>query len=190
MGADSVLIAFNSYAYFYIRYSANADGSNMTSTPQANTKYMGTCSSTSATAPTNASAYSWSLIKGEDGEQGIKGEDGANGESSYLHVKYSNDGRTFTPNNGEDLGSWIGTYVDNNPMDSSVFSDYNWSKFVGEDGQDGQDGASAKFVIMNGKIGHVEVGRHKTKVVRYKLCHSRNVYILLEIFIFFVSVLM
>lgn len=140
-----------SNAYFYIRYSANADGSNMTSTPQANTKYMGTCSSTSATAPTNASAYSWSLIKGEDGEQGIKGEDGANGESSYLHVKYSNDGRTFTPNNGEDLGSWIGTYVDNNPMDSSVFSDYNWSKFVGEDGQDGQDGASAKFVIMNGE---------------------------------------
>ena len=140
-----------SNAYFYIRYSANADGSNMTSTPQTNTKYMGTCSSTSATAPTNASAYSWSLIKGEDGEQGIKGEDGANGESSYLHVKYSNDGRTFTPNNGEDLGSWIGTYVDNNPMDSSVFSDYNWSKFVGEDGQDGQDGASAKFVIMNGE---------------------------------------
>lgn len=140
-----------SNAYFYIRYSANADGSSMTSTPQANTKYMGTCSSTSATAPTNASAYSWSLIKGEDGEQGIKGEDGANGESSYLHVKYSNDGRTFTPNNGEDLGSWIGTYVDNNPMDSSVFSDYNWSKFVGEDGQDGQDGASAKFVIMNGE---------------------------------------
>ena len=140
-----------SNAYFYIRYSANADGSNMTSTPQASTKYMGTCSSTSATAPANASAYSWSLIKGEDGEQGIKGEDGANGESSYLHVKYSNDGRTFTPNNGEDLGSWIGTYVDNNPMDSSVFSDYNWSKFVGEDGQDGQDGASAKFVIMNGE---------------------------------------
>lgn len=140
-----------SNAYFYIRYSANADGSNMTSTPQASTKYMGTCSSTSATAPTNVSAYSWSLIKGEDGEQGIKGEDGANGESSYLHVKYSNDGRTFTPNNGEDLGSWIGTYVDNNPMDSSVFSDYNWSKFVGEDGQDGQDGASAKFVIMNGE---------------------------------------
>lgn len=140
-----------SNAYFYIRYSANADGSSMTSTPQANTKYMGTCSSTSATAPTNASAYSWSLIKGEDGEQGIKGEDGANGESSYLHVKYSNDGRTFTPNNGEDLGNWIGTYVDNNPMDSSVFSDYNWSKFVGEDGQDGQDGASAKFVIMNGE---------------------------------------
>lgn len=140
-----------SNAYFYIRYSANADGSNMTSTPQASTKYMGTCSSTSATAPTNASAYSWSLIKGEDGEQGIKGEDGANGESSYLHIKYSNDGRTFTPNNGEDLGGWIGTYVDNNPMDSSVFSDYNWSKFVGEDGQDGQDGASAKFVIMNGE---------------------------------------
>lgn len=134
-----------SNAYFYIRYSANADGSNMTSTPQLDTEYMGTCSSTSAIAPTNPSAYTWVLIKGEDGEQGIKGEDGANGESSYLHVKYSNDGRTFTPNNGEDLGSWIGTYVDNNPMDSSVFSDYNWSKFVGENGE------SAKFVIMSGE---------------------------------------
>lgn len=38
-----------------------------------------------------------------------------------------------------------------------------------------------------GKIGHIEVGRHQTKIVRYKLCHSRNIHISLEMYIFFVS---
>ena len=38
-----------------------------------------------------------------------------------------------------------------------------------------------------GKIRQVESGRHETKVVRYKLCHSINVNICLEMYIFFVS---
>lgn len=33
-----------------------------------------------------------------------------------------------------------------------------------------------------------EEGRHKTKITRYKLCHSKNVNISLEMYIFFVSV--
>lgn len=122
--------------YFFIRYSEFSDGSNMTSTPNAKTKYMGTATTTNNVAPTTPSSYTWTLVKGADGKDGEKGIAGANGSSSYLHIKYSNDGRTFTANNGEELGTWIGTYVDTNPMDSSVFSDYNWVRFVGEDGAD------------------------------------------------------
>lgn len=122
--------------YFFIRYSEFSDGSSMTSTPNAKTKYMGTTTTTTNVAPTTPSSYTWTLVKGADGKNGEQGVAGANGSSSYLHIKYSNDGKTFTANNGEELGTWIGTYVDTNPMDSSVFSDYNWVRFVGEDGND------------------------------------------------------
>ena len=122
--------------YFFIRYSEFSDGSDMTSTPNAKTKYMGTATTTNNVAPTTPSSYTWTLVKGADGKNGEQGVAGANGSSSYLHIKYSNDGETFTANNGEELGTWIGTYVDTNPTDSSVFSDYNWVRFVGEDGAD------------------------------------------------------
>lgn len=122
--------------YFFIRYSEFSDGSSMTSTPNAKTKYMGTATTTNNVAPTTPSSYTWTLVKGADGKNGEQGVAGANGSSSYLHIKYSNDGKTFTANNGEELGTWIGTYVDTNPTDSSVFSDYNWVRFVGEDGND------------------------------------------------------
>ena len=122
--------------YFFVRYSEFSDGSSMTSTPNSKTKYMGTATTTNNVAPTTPSSYTWTLVKGADGKNGEQGIAGANGSSSYLHIKYSNDGKTFTANNGEELGTWIGTYVDTNPTDSSVFSDYNWVRFVGEDGND------------------------------------------------------
>lgn len=147
-GIDGVKGADGKSTYFYVRYSANANGSNMTTTPQSNTEYMGVCSTTSSTAPTSNTSYTWSKIKGQDGEDGTPGAKGDDGRTSYLHVKYSNDGLTFTGNGGEDLGSWIGTYVDFIERDSTVFSDYTWKKYVGEDGQDGQDGADAYTVIL------------------------------------------
>lgn len=132
--------------YFYVRYSENSDGSDMTTVPNKNSKYMGVCSTTATTAPTTASEYTWSLIKGADGEKGSPGEKGEDGQTSYLHIKYSNDGKTFTSNNGETIGSYIGTYVDFVESDSLNFDDYKWKKFVGENGQDGLD---AQLVVIN-----------------------------------------
>ena len=71
----------------------------MTSTPNAKTKYMGTATTTNNVAPTTPSSYTWTLVKGADGKNGEQGVAGANGSSSYLHIKYSNDGKTFTANN-------------------------------------------------------------------------------------------
>lgn len=56
--------------YTYIRYSANADGSNMTVTPQSDTEYIGFCTTTESPAPSTPSSYDWTLIKGEDGKIG------------------------------------------------------------------------------------------------------------------------
>ena len=73
---------------------------------------------------------SWKNVGRFKGEQG---EAGADGKTMYLHIKYSDDGKTFTANKGETLGSWLGQYTDFSPKDSTVFSDYNWSKIKGED---------------------------------------------------------
>ena len=119
-------------AYLWVRYSQNSDGDPMTTDPTG-AKYIGIATTTTASAPTDYTDYSWSLIKGTDG---IPGEPGEDGRTSYLHIKYSDDGVTFTANNGETPGAYIGTYVDFNPVDSTDFSDYTWNKVRGEDGQD------------------------------------------------------
>lgn len=117
--------------FFYIRYSEYSDGHIMTDVPNENTLYIGTCSTNVETAPVDYREYTWALIKGSDG---IDGKPGADGKTQYLHIKYSNDGSTFTSNNGEDVGDWIGTCVDYTEADPVDFSAYTWKKFKGESG--------------------------------------------------------
>jgi hypothetical protein len=117
-------------SYFFVKFSANANGNPMTETPQSNTKYMGVCSTTSPTAPTSYSSYKWTQCRGNDGTNGTPGQPGADGRTQYLHIKYSDDGATFTANDGEDLGAYIGTLVDFTEADSLVFGDYTWKKFT------------------------------------------------------------
>ena len=64
-----------------------------------------------------------------------KGNEGQPGKNAYIHIKFSNDGgKSFTSNNGEDAGEWLGQYVDQNAIDSNDVSDYTWVKIVGKDG--------------------------------------------------------
>lgn len=59
----------------------------------------------------------------------VNGSKGTAGENAYTHIKYSNDGgSTFTGNDGEDPGTWLGQYSDNNPTASNNVNDYTWSK--------------------------------------------------------------
>lgn len=53
---------------------------------------------------------------------------------AYLHIKYSDDGQTFTEFKGEVPGKWVGTYCDYTISDSDVFSDYYWKQVSGQDG--------------------------------------------------------
>lgn len=70
------------------------------------------------------------------------------GRTSYLHIKYSNDGgRTFTPNDGETVGDYIGECTDFNKIAPNLPSAYKWSKIKGEPGAPGapgSDGAPGK----------------------------------------------
>lgn len=124
-------------SFFHVRYSANSNGNPMTETPASTTQYMGVASTTSPTAPTSYSAYTWSKIKGENGTNGSPGKAGTDGKTSYLHIKYSEDGKAFTPADeeqgyalGEKPSAWYGQYVDFTQADSTKFSDYKWYKFT------------------------------------------------------------
>ena len=134
--------------YFHIKYSAVANptsSSQMTETPST---YIGTYVDFTQADSTDPSDYTWARfegIQGEKGEQGIPGTNGEDGKTSYLHIKYSNDGgTTFTGNNGEDPGAWIGVYVDFNINDSNDPSDYKWTKIKGEPGVTGDPGPAGK----------------------------------------------
>lgn len=135
-------------SYFHVKYSPvqNPTTSQMKDTPDV---YIGTYVDFVQANSTDPSKYTWARfqgIQGENGTQGIPGVNGEDGRTSYLHIKYSNDGKTFTANNGETPGAWIGQYVDFVQSDSSVFSDYKWQKIKGEDGADGKDGVGVQDV--------------------------------------------
>lgn len=134
--------------YFHIKYSSVVNptsSSQMTETPST---YIGTYVDFTQADSTDPSDYTWARfegIQGEKGEQGIPGTNGEDGKTSYLHIKYSNNGgTTFTGNNGEDPGAWIGVYVDFNINDSNDPSDYKWTKIKGEPGVTGDPGPAGK----------------------------------------------
>jgi hypothetical protein len=111
-------------AYIHIKYSD--DGTTFTANGGEDVGYyMGTLIDETETDSTTFGDYTWVKFVPE------KGVDYDDGESAYMHIKYSNDGTTFTGNNGEDVGSWIGTYSDNTEADSTTFSDYTWKKIEG-----------------------------------------------------------
>ena len=92
----------------------------------------------------NGDLYIWTGSVFENVGQ-IKGESGADGKTSYFHVKYSDDaGSTFTSNNGETVGMYIGTCVDFNEADPTTTSSYKWALIRGEKGIDGADGVNGQ----------------------------------------------
>ena len=144
-------------SYIYRKYSDNANGAPMSD--NSNLKYIGIYTGTSATAPTTPSAYTWSKIKGEDGQQGVPGARGSDGRTSYLHTAYANSAtgeRDFstTNSNGKE---YIGTYTDFEINDSNDYRRYKWVKIKGENGRNGTDGhtLTANLRLEGGYLNNV-----------------------------------
>lgn len=138
--------------YFHIKYSAVSNptsASQMTETPS---KYIGTYVDFTQTDSDDPKKYSWQQLEGSQGpqgKQGISGTNGADGKTSYLHIKYSNDGgKTFTGNSGEDIGAYIGTCVDYAKDDPTSVGTYKWAKIKGEAGAKGDKGDTGKGVKL------------------------------------------
>jgi hypothetical protein len=138
-------------SYFHIAYANSADGKTSFSVSDpSNRAYIGTYVDNTPNDSTDHTKYTWQLVKGAQGpkgDQGIKGTDGTNGKTSYLHIKYSNDGgKTFTANNGETVGTYIGTCTDYNSGDPTTVSSYTWAKIKGEQGIQGNTGPTGNGV--------------------------------------------
>lgn len=115
-------------SYVWIRYATDAKGTGMTAIPSTTTVYIGTATTTTAVAPTNASAYVWAKYIGEKG---------AKGDGGYIHIAYANsaDGKTGFDTTIGTGKSYIGQYTDNIEDDSTNPSKYTWSLIKGADGK-------------------------------------------------------
>lgn len=69
-------------SYIHRKYSDNANGTPMSD--NSNLKYIGIYTGNKQQAPTNASEYSWTKIRGEDGARGRDGVDGKSINGNYI----------------------------------------------------------------------------------------------------------
>ena len=94
--------------------------------------------------------------KGEQGIQGPKGSDGASGETSYFHIKYSSVANpTSSSQLTETPSTYIGTYVDFSPDDSTDPKKYTWSRFEGAQGPQGEQGIPG--IGIDGKTSYLHI---------------------------------
>ena len=94
--------------------------------------------------------------KGEQGIQGPRGADGASGATSYFHIKYSSVANpTSSSQLTETPSTYIGTYVDFTPDDSTDPKKYTWSRFEGVQGPKGEQGIPG--VGVDGKTSYLHI---------------------------------
>lgn len=144
VGQDGTSITISSRE---IKYAKGSDGSTIPTTWKnwgeitfQPGDFMWTRTTVTYSDGQSTVAYSVSRI-GADGERGYPGAPGEDGRTTYLHLKYSNDGGlTFTDNNGETSGSYMGQYTDFKEWDSSNPVDYTWALIEGASGVGGADG--------------------------------------------------
>lgn len=94
--------------------------------------------------------------KGEQGIQGPRGATGASGATSYFHIKYSSVANpTSSSQLTETPSTYIGTYVDFTPDDSTDPKKYTWSRFEGVQGPKGEQGIPG--VGVDGKTSYLHI---------------------------------
>lgn len=142
--------------YVHIKYASvdSPSDSQMTDTPS---DYIGWCTNTSPADPTNASSYTWSRFRGEDGPQGLPGAAGADGRTSYVHFAYatSADGKSNFSTSTFEGATYLGVMTDFAALDSAAPSDYQWSLIKGSKGdpgaagKDGHDGSDGQMLVAS-----------------------------------------
>src|SRR5699024_967870 len=134
--------------YFHTAWANNSTGtSGFSTTVSTNKLYIGTATTFEPDDTTDPSAYSWTKIKGDKGDkgdrgpQGIRGPAGANGQSQYVHMRYSanSNGSGFVPSPNSNT-KYIGIAVTASSTAPTGASSYTWSKFIGENGSQGIQG--------------------------------------------------
>lgn len=122
--------------YTWVKYGDSAAGAGLSDSPAGKT-YIGLAyNKTTAVESTTPSDYAWSLIKGTDG---VPGTPGADGQTFYTWIKYSDnaDGTGLY-----DIPTASTLYIGlstnrTSATESTIKTDYVWSKFKGDQGVPG-----------------------------------------------------
>ena len=101
-------------SYLHKKYSDYPDGRNMSD--NSTLKYIGIYTGDKQQAPTNASEYSWTKIRGEDGRDGVDGNNGRDG----VDGKSINENLLPNSNFAKDLEGWEMARLNNSGL--------NWQK--------------------------------------------------------------
>ena len=129
--------------YTWVRYADSATGQGISNNPTGKAYIGFSYNQTSPTESNTPGDYKWSLIKGPQGDTGVQGPPGANGQPTYTWIKYApqadGTGLTDTPNAQT---KYIGIAVNKlTQSESNNKADYQWSKYVGDQGPKGDPGA-------------------------------------------------
>lgn len=93
--------------------------------------------------------------KGQMGERGLQGPAGADGVTRYFHLKFADDANGLNMRESP-AGDWLGTYIDENAVDSNDPNDYVWQEVRGAQGPKGENGINGKDGV-NGITGHLHI---------------------------------
>ncbi len=129
-------------SYFHVAYADTSTGGGFNQDPTGK-EFIGTYVDFSSVDSTDPTKYSWALIKGsqgEKGDQGIPGQNGADGQTTYLHIAYADDASGNGFSQSPTGKTYMGTYTDFIPQDSSDKTKYIWVKIKGEQGPQGLQG--------------------------------------------------
>lgn len=130
-------------SYLHKKYSDDNGATFTAGNGETPGRYLGLYVDMLPTDSDNPADYTWQDTKGQDGTPGLPGEDG---KTPYFHIKYSNDGgMSFTADNGEEPGDYIGQYTDYEQKDSDNPADYTWAQIKGEPGSGGTDAGAGEF---------------------------------------------
>lgn len=141
-------------SYTHIAYATSSDGKLGFDVSNGTGKtYIGVYCDSNITDSTDPTKYTWSLIKGERGDQGIPGTKGADGRTPYFHIAYANssDGSVGFDVSNSFGKFYIGQYTDYTQADSTNPASYSWTKIKGETGQTGATGPQGPQGVAGAK---------------------------------------
>ena len=120
--------------YTWFKFADDEYGNGMSSSPDGK-EYLGIAyNKVTPVMSNNPEDYQWARITGE----GIPGKPGADGKTYYTWVRYADDARGNGMSDSPNGKYYIGfAYNKEVPTESSNPTDYQWSKYKGDDGQDG-----------------------------------------------------
>lgn len=143
-GADgkdgtSVSVKSTSVTYAVTNSNSQPNDSAFTNTTMPNVavgQYLWSKTEVVYTDGKSTKSYSVSRI----GTDGAKGMPGANGKTTHFAYATSADGKTGFSTTLFAGATYIGTYDDNKIEDSSIYTDYKWTKLKGDTGAKGDKG--------------------------------------------------